>query len=647
MAALLGTDFPAGDLGAATGLPAVTVVAGVREALAAGVLTGSVERAAFRQPLVRLALREATPAGLRTALHRHLAGVLASSGAPADRVAAQLVAAPDAVDGWTTAWLVDHRTDLVRTAPRAAATLLQRVLDNLRADDARREPTEVSLAVVLRRLARFEDLERVARHALARAGSAPHLARMTWLQAFALMHIQPEKGLDITASPIIGDGLDNRWTARLGALRALILCVVGRFAEVPAAAGQALSLGRRIDDRVAIGYALYAMALRESRVDIGRAVRFAERALAAAAGDPETTELRLMLLRDQTRAFDRLGMQAEAEAAVRATLDLATQLSPSGLVQVHLQTAEHRFDVGDWDAALALLEAIEDAPETGYVPVRLHGLSALIAGHRDEQAIARTHLDRLRHRISATTLGEYGEYLVRVRALVAERNGRPEQALQILAQQLGPRLRVGFYELPGLVRLALGADDRTLANTAVEAAVADAAQSAGGHKRAAVANHCRGLVESDPGPLREAAAYFRDTGQPLELASALEDVAMVHGERSETADGRAAFAECAETYLRLGAAWDLRRAEFRLRPYGIGRGRRGPRGRPPAGWQALTPAELKVAELVSEGRSNPEIATELYLSRRTVQTHVSHILAKLGIRSRDEVAEVRARSGAL
>ncbi len=46
---------------------------------------------------------------------------------------------------------------------------------------------------------------------------------------------------------------------------------------------------------------------------------------------------------------------------------------------------------------------------------------------------------------------------------------------------------------------------------------------------------------------------------------------------------------------------------------------------------------MKVAYLVAEGRSNPDVAAALFLSRNTVQTHVSHILAKLGARSRAEI----------
>ena len=61
---------------------------------------------------------------------------------------------------------------------------------------------------------------------------------------------------------------------------------------------------------------------------------------------------------------------------------------------------------------------------------------------------------------------------------------------------------------------------------------------------------------------------------------------------------------------------------------------------------ALTGAELKVAVLVADGLSNPDIATRLFLSRRTVQTHVSHIPTKLGAQSRVEIARLSGeRSG--
>jgi DNA-binding NarL/FixJ family response regulator len=109
-------------------------------------------------------------------------------------------------------------------------------------------------------------------------------------------------------------------------------------------------------------------------------------------------------------------------------------------------------------------------------------------------------------------------------------------------------------------------------------------------------------------------------------------------EAGDITGARSALSDAIRVYLALGAAWDVRRADTRLRGYGIRRGPRTVRRRPTAGWDSLTPTELRVAWLVAEGRSNPDIAAEMLLSRRTVQTHVSSILAKLGFGSRIEIA---------
>ena len=61
-------------------------------------------------------------------------------------------------------------------------------------------------------------------------------------------------------------------------------------------------------------------------------------------------------------------------------------------------------------------------------------------------------------------------------------------------------------------------------------------------------------------------------------------------------------------------------------------------GGPASGWDSLTPAEAKIAALVAQGMTNPQIAARLFLSHRTVATHVSHILGKLDVRSRIDIA---------
>ena len=73
----------------------------------------------------------------------------------------------------------------------------------------------------------------------------------------------------------------------------------------------------------------------------------------------------------------------------------------------------------------------------------------------------------------------------------------------------------------------------------------------------------------------------------------------------------------------------------------------GTRKRPSTGWPSLSPTELEVVALVAEGKTNPEIASALTISRATVKTHVSHVLTKLGLGSRSEIAAEFARRGSL
>jgi DNA-binding CsgD family transcriptional regulator len=91
------------------------------------------------------------------------------------------------------------------------------------------------------------------------------------------------------------------------------------------------------------------------------------------------------------------------------------------------------------------------------------------------------------------------------------------------------------------------------------------------------------------------------------------------------------------------AVWDAARADARLRAHGIRRGAHGPRRRPKSGWAALTETERKVAALLAEGLSNPDIAPRMFTSRRTVQYHVSNILAKLSLSSRVELTTLVTR----
>ncbi len=98
-----------------------------------------------------------------------------------------------------------------------------------------------------------------------------------------------------------------------------------------------------------------------------------------------------------------------------------------------------------------------------------------------------------------------------------------------------------------------------------------------------------------------------------------------------------AFREVASRTTAMGAASYARLAERGLRRLGVRTWRRGPSG-PEASQDRLSPRERDVAILVASGATNPEIAAALFLSRKTVERHVSNVLAKMDVRNRAELA---------
>jgi DNA-binding CsgD family transcriptional regulator len=193
--------------------------------------------------------------------------------------------------------------------------------------------------------------------------------------------------------------------------------------------------------------------------------------------------------------------------------------------------------------------------------------------------------------------------------------------------------------LPDLVRLCLLAGDRPAALAAAKLCRAEAAAEAEPARATAALARCEGLIDRDPAPLRSAVEHYRAVGATLELAGALEDLAVVVADRGGGTEARPFLNESAALYRTMGAEWDIRRADGRLRRFGIRRGAHGPRARQrTSGWAALTPTEQRIAAMVAEGASTSSIAQTLFLSRRTVQTHVSNVLTKLGLHGRVEIA---------
>ena len=139
---------------------------------------------------------------------------------------------------------------------------------------------------------------------------------------------------------------------------------------------------------------------------------------------------------------------------------------------------------------------------------------------------------------------------------------------------------------------------------------------------------------------RSSVAEFEAMGHVYETARSSARLAAALHAAGETAEARALVTEVRPVALRLGAAPLV--AELR-RVAGSGRGRET--SAPAA--SELTARELEVLELVAQGRSNGEIARQLFISTKTVSVHVSNILAKLGAAGRTEAAAIARRNGLL
>jgi DNA-binding CsgD family transcriptional regulator len=145
---------------------------------------------------------------------------------------------------------------------------------------------------------------------------------------------------------------------------------------------------------------------------------------------------------------------------------------------------------------------------------------------------------------------------------------------------------------------------------------------------------CRGLVAAARGDVAAAASLLEDAvaqhenvGDDFGRARALLALGVVRRRRRQKGAARDAIGEALEGFEELGAATWIEKARAE-------HGRIGGRTRT----EGLTPAERRVAALVAEGRTNREVAAALFLGERTVETHLSHVYAKLGVRSRAELA---------
>ena len=652
LASLLGGSFTLRDLATITGHSVVDVAARLQDASQAGLVIGDGDRLAFRHDLIREAIYTDMAPAVRSDLHRAAGQALASQHAPVTQIAQQfaLGARPgdlDAVD-----WLEQAGSEVLAVSPSGSIIHFEQALELAPIGWPGRAALQVRLIEPLAGCGRFDDAEAVARAVLADTPEpAVEFAALRGLSA--VLGNRGDIAAAIDALYVAADAPGAPSTEPR-----LLRCLAGQLS---------ILMGSRAEDarRAAEDTLLHAMqtgdegltALAHQTLGVAAAVSgYDEDALAhmtSAAALLESGRLpwNPYLIADFWVALcltvlDRLDEAARAaeKVRVRAERQGSTATMPYGYILESFGLAiRGQFE----DASTSAQSCLTMMDETGSYNFVLYAeaILASMAIRRGDLVAAAAHLasggQRLVH---GAPFGADMLFGTQVELLVAQ--GQDEAALTVAAATwaqtapirylFGPRRRAVL-----LVHLAVAAGRADLARDVTEA-MEEGARRSPALSAAAAARACRGLFDRNPAALNEACALYRKTPLRPDLAACCEDAAEVLAEQDRREEAVELLDEAAAIHIDTGASGDLVRVDALLRRLGTRR-RRQQQLRPTTGWEALTRMERQVTVLVAEGLTNPEIGTRLYISRRTVETHLSHVFAKIGVSSRAQVAAEFAR----
>jgi DNA-binding CsgD family transcriptional regulator len=600
------------------------------------------DRVRFVHPLFASALYAETDGGRRREIHRRLAGIVAD---PEER-ARHLALGTEGADADVAAALDGAaRIARGRGAPQAAAELSElavRLTPQPDAEGADRRRLDAGAAhfeagSTARARALFVEASE-SRHAgslraeaLSRLGRVYHYAGDQRLAA------------DLFRQCLADPQADAR--VRADAAEGLAVSLYFMREELAEALRFARSAGRAAEqeaDRAALAVVLGTQGIIEAVLGLTGATATLQSALSL-----EEWARNVPLVRQPSF---QLGIAAvwsddldSARAGLREVWEQALgQGDESSLpfVLTYLSLAE--WLSGRWEDALRAadegeLVALAAGQEIG----RALALSAraLVASCLGREEAARSDANE------ALALAERGSMLARMNslwalALLDLAHDRPAEA----HRQLGPLVErvedAGIGE-PGSVRFVTDDVEALIALGEIEEATARLepferhARRLGRRSALAPSHRCRGLIALARGSFDEALVDFGRALDELEalslpferartllaLGSAQRRVRQRRAARESLEAARAAFDG-------LGASLWSARARAELRRVG---------GRAPSRGE-LTPTEQRVAELVAEGRTNREVAAALYVTPRTVEGTLSRIYAKLGVRSRVELA---------
>jgi DNA-binding CsgD family transcriptional regulator len=608
-------------------------------------------RARWRHPLVRSAVYHAAAAPARRAAHAALARAGGEARLPDHRAwhRAAAAAAPDE----------DIASELGRVAAEAAgrgapATALRAVrqaakLSPGEAERARREVQGAELALAVGRLDEALELLDGARgrsdDPVLRAHGERVRARVEMLRGspqaahdrlVAIAESLQDIDRPLAATAMTEAVLARTVTGPLPAYRATaeraFALAEGLGGEVEAMAGVALGCGLVLSAETDAGLALFAR--------YGAVVEKPEVWHNAPELPGMYACLHASIERFETadRLFIAMTTSARDQGAVRA---LPYPLSGRALVDLEL---------GRWPAALAWAqEAVELSREMAGAGMLASSLAALA---QVEASMGRPEATRAHAQESLAICKQLNAWAVEPEPVLALASlalslGEHEAAVSVW-RQTTVDIREWVLE-PGWEHLddvMIEASVRAGRHAQAERELGDLeakAQRTGRTWAHAVAARCRGLLA----PAAEIDAHFARALEwhdraPLPFARARTE--LCYGERLRRArrrsDAREQLAGASATFHALGATVWAQRAERELAAAGYSR--QSPPEQSP--WSELTAAETRVARVILEGATYDEAASALFVSPRTIETHLRQIYRKVGVRSRSEMTRRLAAS---
>jgi DNA-binding CsgD family transcriptional regulator len=597
----------------------------------------------FRHPMLRTAIYDDIAPFERAKLHARAARLLAESDADPGRIATQLMVCEPAADEWATDRLREAaHAALAKGSPQTAAELLRRALA---------EPPP----------------ERDRQQLLTELGLAEGLSHQ---EPEAIEHLT--KALELTEEPLVRAVVSRSLGTALvveGRAAEGVALLERAIADLP---DQARELGLRIEADIAcLGYFSYdayrlasARSLGELDVDPGEPG--ARPALGALAGDvvqrggPVADAARLAheacgqgrLLREEGPdmppfylAANALTASDELEAALSeltAGMEMAAERGSRrgmSLMAAYRAVAQvRRGAVAQAEAdARAYLDLGQEAVLFGLPPA----LSSLVWALRE-----RGDLDAAESALAANPAVEKVSeqydyvYVVFQRARLRIAQGRPGDALEDLrfcgrheeAYGIQTPAATSWRSDAALCLAALGENGEAAELVAEEVSTA---RTFGAPRPLGIALRAAALLEVGERrveQLEKAADILAASPDRLEHARALTDLGSALRHQRRPANARAPLREALAMARRCGATALAERAHTEFTSTGA-RPRKIVRG----GIEALTPSEVRVAELAASGRSNRQIAEALFVTVKTVETHLNRVYRKLEIGSRSEL----------